>query len=643
MSATKKRIKPQREPCKISAPRSVRCKTEMIRACLTKTQQRNLYEQIRPLFDRDTRQRLGLQVVCPIYPQDPYVAEEIPELHLEEIFVDWEPGLADGPTSARFAVVDYNADTGELNDPACWDAEQWTFTDSEERWVAACPNSPEFRQVHLWATAQSILEFYEDPWVLGRPVPWAFKDNRLILVPHAGLGENAFYDRHSKSLQLYCYGTPEDPKYTCLSHDIIAHEMGHAILDGIRPLYLEHTSLQTTAFHEFVADLTAVLTVIRDNVARDVMAHWEKLKEKNPQKYNDDLKNFPGYVAPEFGAYCADRPYLRSAHNDQTLEDALAAATPHDASEFLTGTLFEIQERLISQFLKRNPKNTRAQAHWWAADRIRRLALQPLDYCPPVDIQFLDYARAVLRCYELTSPRDTSGYRDILLEVFHQRGFCDCGVWQKEHDRGECDLDPPRLPSGLLHHDIDRIAGSRTGAYYFLNDNRDKLGIPAHQDFFIADLYETHKWDVGRERLPKEIVLEYVWRELVELDEERFGDLGGQKVHLLCGGTLVFDDRGNVVSWFAKPGTESELGRQRKQALLDHIAGEVRTGALGLLDPLEEEQLGLLVPPVVARQVDGALRLETTPNLRDREVATEKGGGASPHFDLGGERCTTDF
>ena len=36
----------------------------------------------------------------------------------EEVFVAWEPGLTDGPTSSRFAIVDYNADTGAL-EAAC--------------------------------------------------------------------------------------------------------------------------------------------------------------------------------------------------------------------------------------------------------------------------------------------------------------------------------------------------------------------------------------------------------------------------------------------------------------------------------------------------------------------------------------------
>ena len=73
------------------------------------------------------------------------------------------------------------------------------------------------------------------------------KGNRLIVVPHAGYGENAFYDRASKSLQFYYFGSEQDTVFTCLSVDIVNHEFAHAVLDGIRPLYNESSNPQTGA------------------------------------------------------------------------------------------------------------------------------------------------------------------------------------------------------------------------------------------------------------------------------------------------------------------------------------------------------------------------------------------------------------
>lgn len=72
-------------------------------------------------------------------------------------------------------------------------------------------------------------------------------------MPHAGYGENAYYDRTSKSLQFYWFGDDKNRVHTCLSSDIVNHEFGHALLDGLRPHFYESVDAQTAAFHEFLA------------------------------------------------------------------------------------------------------------------------------------------------------------------------------------------------------------------------------------------------------------------------------------------------------------------------------------------------------------------------------------------------------
>ena len=130
----------------------------------------------------------------------------------------------------------------------------------------------QFHQVSVWALLQCALAFFEDASALGRSIPWAFEGNRLIVVPHAGYGENAFYDRASKSLQFYYFGSEEETVYTCLSVDIVNHEFAHAVLDGIRPLYNESSNPQTGAFHEFMGDLTAILLTLQNRTLRQQLA-----------------------------------------------------------------------------------------------------------------------------------------------------------------------------------------------------------------------------------------------------------------------------------------------------------------------------------------------------------------------------------
>ena len=124
--------------------------------------------------------------------------------------------------------------------PARWDEKRDGFVDAGRQ--AAQPGqhrAVQFHQVNAWAILQHALDFYESGFGLGRRIPWGFDGSRLIVVPHAGPGENAYYDRTSKSLQFYYFDRGEERIYTCLSTDIIHHEFGHAVLDGIRPLYFE--------------------------------------------------------------------------------------------------------------------------------------------------------------------------------------------------------------------------------------------------------------------------------------------------------------------------------------------------------------------------------------------------------------------
>ncbi|MDT8304420.1 MAG: hypothetical protein RRC07_00680 [Anaerolineae bacterium] len=585
---------------------------------LTLATRKNLYESAH-LLRRDSSRELGvfLQGLW-AYVQDPRVAAADPAQGIQQLEVRWEPGLGDGPVSARFAVLDYNADTGALIPPARWSQRgaRYTGPDGQTLDASQC-DSFQFHQVNMWAVAQSVLDLYEAPQALGRPIPWAFGGNRLILVPHAGYDENAYYDRNSKSLQFYYFGAAGAPTYTCLSHDIIAHEMGHAVLDGIRPFYYHYTSLQTAAFHEAIADLTAIIIAILNNpLRRSVGAAGHGALDRD---------NAIALLAEEFGAEVMRSSSLRNANNTFTMDDFAVDTSPHDLSQVLTGAMFEILAG-IAAIHQRDGRSSPLQALWWAADRFRRLALQPLDFCPPVDIQFADYARAVLKNFLLYEERDSDhgqAYYGLIHDVFHRRQICPFDAAHCRADPRQCAVAPGDAPRMEIIHDINRIARSRAAAYYFLNDNRRQLHIPLQQDIEVVDLYDTAKYGAAAVRLPREIIVEYVWREEVPLEDARFGRLQGTRAELLCGGTLVLDGRGNVLAWENKPGFTGErdvqAGRQRRDALLEHIARQTRFGIAG--EP-ETAVPGPWSPAVVVSVEDGRLQLAIPPPLRNPLHAT---------------------
>lgn len=599
-------------------------KKQQIRDGLTKVNRHHLYA-VSHYLPGKTAERIGMVVPCAIYAQDPFVAGRDDRFAPKEIHLRWEPGLAAGPTSSRLAVVDYDADHDLLVPPARWDQERFCFLrpDGEPVGPGCAADDPWFRQLNAWATVQGVLEYFESPRRLGRAVPWGFAGNRLMLVPNAGHQQNAYYNRDAKALQLYYYGDRDAPSYTSLSHDVLAHEAGHAVLDGVRPLYLEHSSRDTAAFHEAMGDLTALLVAFRHNHED---AYDSEAATIDPERLDSWVAN----LAEEFGQVNDDRPYLRTAVNRLRLDGLAPGDGHHHASQVLTGAMFDVLARLAAQYLspqrqaERKKKATVRNALWWAADRIGRLVFQPLDLLPPADVGFLDYARAVLHHLSIADPVDRWDYQGLIRRVFHERGFCPNAYDKCERDPATCTLGPLEPPRPDVYHDVGRISRSPTDAYRFLHDNRRVFHIPPERDFEVVDLYEADKYGREVDRLPRQVVVEYLWREEVELAGADFGALDGRTTTLPCGGTVVLDSDGNLLSWCHKPGRESEDGRRRRDALVEHVARLQRSRRLGLLDDPAVGALGVRAAPVLARSVDGALRLHTAPHLCNRYAEDEE-------------------
>lgn len=578
----------------------------------------------RQFIDRDTQAELGLRIPFDVYFQDPFVSASNPAYDFDEQFtVPWEPGLNDGPTSARFAIVDYDGGTEVLNPAAGWDAELGKFVDTEGKVLDRTNlGSPQFRQMNVWATLQNALDFFENGFGLGRRIAWGFEGNRLIVVPHAGYGENAFYDRESKSLQFYYFDRGEDGArkrlHTCLSADIINHEFGHAVLDGVRPHYFESVFAETAAFHEFVGDISAILIAFRNTTFRHQVAEGTggDLDRDNPL----------ASLAEEFGKNIGERPYLRSALNKLKYQDVKDDQRQHFMSEVLTGAMFDIIRRLTRYYMTERGQSVK-EALWSTIRRMQCMAVQPLDLLPPVDVTFEDYALAVLRAEQIVNPTDPDGYRKMMIDVFVERGIL---------SRAKAtELKKPvtvfnRINLAVFHDPLS-ILTSRANAYRFLDDNRRDLFIPFAADIIVTEVSIAQKLAVSGRRLPRQVLLQYVWREDVLLEGGRFSRFEGATTSTLCGGTLALDVDGNVLAWARKPGAmplirgpqkrdaeeeEIKAGKVRRESFLKALAARIAAGRIG--EGVAGGAAGLLqksIAPITPRVVDGSIRFEISPHI----------------------------
>ncbi|WP_395020835.1 hypothetical protein [Dongia sp.] len=527
-----------------------------------------------PQDEEETRtgRRQDVTVLVKVLPKDPMVARR------EKLWPPERPEkvkcatIDDGPTSARISVVDYNADLDVRFAPARVLKDGSGFLGLAGKSPDKILESFTFHQINAWAIAEQTLERLESERALGRPIPWASGLGRLLILPHAGYEQNAFYDRATGALHFfYCEGKDGNRVFTCLSHDIVTHELGHAILDGLKPGYNEVASPETAGFHEYFGDAIAMMASLSNREIAKLVARGA------PARLG--ARNVVSKIASEFGEALRGTDYLRGAWNNRKMRDLRGSYEEHDWSEILTGIYYNLLQflyrRNLQNLRKEEPKQSRQylaiKSLIRSATHTANIMLRAIDYCPPVDLRYDEYARAVLRADEVAYPIDAYGVRTELRRIFKQRGL---GLKPE----------PPKQRQNIVSAlrnapSIDDVTATPVDAYRFLNRYRDVFGIPRDANLTVDTVYRTNKRASSGYWTPKERVIEFTWSEDVKLAGKSFGSLDGTYMPLLCGGTLVFDGSGNFLHQAMVLPSDD-----RREQLLKYLRYLVRNGEIGVTD-----------------------------------------------------------
>ena len=478
----------------------------------------------------------------------------------EKVRIEEEGGFfLDGPVTRQVAVLDFDETSGVRLPGARF------IPPAPGRVLGGydVPETPDvtsraFNQVSVFATVMKTIQMYEEPDTLGRAVGWAFGGPQLLVVPRAGEWANAFYQRASRSLQFFYFPNPKNAAeiiYTSLSRDIVAHETGHAILDGIAPHLYDATTPQSLGLHEAVGDLTALLVSMRSStLAKAVLA--------KTGGSIDDASDFSA-IAPQFGM-ARGAGALRDLRNDKTIGD-VDASDPHALSEVLTGALYPMLVKMHADRRRKRAQElgiTEYSASGWAlataANQFKRMVLRALDYLPPGEISFADYGRAIIAADQASHPDDPEE-REAIVDEFVRRGLAP--------DRAS--LDVPLSTGETIAADLGTLLRSDYAAYRFAEDHRALLHIPPAVPFEVAPRLEVEK--LYYHRLPDGTLQGEVVRELLFkvwwLGEEAnpLGD-GGAGLEVAVGTTLaVSRDTGEIrfVLTSARDGRPQEAAEQQ--------------------------------------------------------------------------------
>lgn len=280
------------------------------------------------------------------------------------------------------------------------------------------PGTPEFDCAHTWAVVRETLTMYERVRD-GVPIPWAWNTagNTEVLTayPRAGVTANAYYSRGQKALKFF-YFTPSPPGppipvYTCRSLDIVAHETGHAILDGLKPGWLGGGNPpQTGGLHESFGDLTAIFLALSQLDQVEAVIALSKANLHN--------KNFIAALAEQFGSALGMSMGLRNADNDLKLSQV--GNEVHAISQVFTGGIYDVLADMFAfewqrQIRSRDP----AYVLLIVARHLCKLLLDAIGAAPAVGATFADVVNRMLSIS--FSQGDPAIYRTFLRNRFALR------------------------------------------------------------------------------------------------------------------------------------------------------------------------------------------------------------------------------
>ncbi len=399
-----------------------------------------------------------------VFAFDPSLSTQVETARINQVTVGipWEP-LGKGPVGEYLEVVDYDPATAAFYDPVDLEHEYLLAEDG----YPPSQGNPQFHQQMVYAVAMRTIRNFER--ALGRLALWSPHQpgsgdgdgqgqegesfvQRLRLYPHALREANAFYSPGKKAVLFGYFQSVTSPNaapvtvFSCLSHDIIAHEITHALLDGMHGRLDEPSNPDVLAFHEAFADIVALFQ------------HFSlpEVLEHQIAATRGDLasQNRLGELAQEFGSAIGNHGALRSAigeYDEETgewrprkpdPEAYVRVMEPHARGALLVATVFDafltIYRSRAADLFRIATKGTgvlpAGQLH---PDLVRRLAeeaadsaqvvlemcIRALDYCPPVDITFGDYLRAMITVDFELDPVDVHNRRVAFIEAFRRHGI----------------------------------------------------------------------------------------------------------------------------------------------------------------------------------------------------------------------------
>jgi hypothetical protein len=216
------------------------------------------------------------------------------------------------------------------------------------------PGTPGFR---YWVTAEAVsrgISFWEA--VLPTGTTWSTSNPMRVALVEAGQDLNARY-RRMDGLHFYRRPVGGFDVHSCESPDVVCHELGHAILDALKPQLFNAGDPEIAAFHESFGDISAILCALQvPSLCRTVLA--ETSGRLNVTSRLSRVAEQLGWAIRQLSPTAVDRDSLRNAANRffyrriDTLPPSapanLLSSEAHSFSRVFTGAFLDILARMVA-------------------------------------------------------------------------------------------------------------------------------------------------------------------------------------------------------------------------------------------------------------------------------------------------------
>lgn len=442
------------------------------------------------------------------FPQDPFVSGP------RQVSIEVD-NLAPGPDDDRIDTSDSERPVAQPDDAGN---------------MLYQPDDPRFNQVQAFSVVHQSLNRYERQ--LGRKIKWSFNKPRIIVYPDKGEMLNAYYNRYDGSLNFFhsIEKSMNKTVFTGQSTEVAVHELGHAILDALRPSYVYSWSYDTKAFHESFGDIHAILDSLhRESVLKELQEQTSQNLRKN---------NLVAYMAEELGRAVnlrspnpkPDHDYIRNAVNKLTWKDpstlpgnpedeSKLGREPHNYSRLFTGAFYDVLTGIYDE--NKNYGMSFYDAVKSARDTAFKLLVKTVEYAPASMSSFKQIYHAMLK-----ADRDlnNSKFSNLIKKVFEERKIT-------RQD------DSPDIKGELPELYLSGGSVTKKSCQDFLDNNKKILQVPQEANMKVSQISSMENGSNS---------VQCIYNKEVKLEDLRFGKFKGACVDIPGGMCLIFDKSGKL-------------------------------------------------------------------------------------------------